>query len=94
MITGETTTANADFPVKRLGVIMNPRAGQPQEAWGVLNPGGVRSSDGAMHVFPRLVAEGNVSRIGHARVLFEDGVPVGAERLGVALEPRETYEGG
>jgi len=45
-----------------------------------------------MHLFPRLIAEGNYSRIGHARVLFDGETPVGVERLGVALEPRESYE--
>jgi predicted GH43/DUF377 family glycosyl hydrolase len=71
---------------------MSPQADQPHEAWGVLNPGGVRSLDGTMHLFPRLIAEGNYSRIGHARVVFEGEAPVGVERLGVALEPRESYE--
>jgi predicted GH43/DUF377 family glycosyl hydrolase len=71
---------------------MRPRANEPHEAWGVLNPGGVRSPDGMMHLFPRLIAEGNYSRIGHARVLFAGDDPVGVERLGVALEPREPYE--
>jgi predicted GH43/DUF377 family glycosyl hydrolase len=81
-----------DFAAIRLGVIMRPLAGQPHEAWGVLNPGGTRSADGTMHLFPRLIAEGNYSRIGHARVRFEAEIPVGVERLGVALEPHESYE--
>jgi predicted GH43/DUF377 family glycosyl hydrolase len=81
-----------DFKVTRFGVIMRPQADQPHEAWGVLNPGGVRSPDGTMHLFPRLIAEGNYSRIGHARVIFEGETPVGVERLGVALEPHESYE--
>jgi predicted GH43/DUF377 family glycosyl hydrolase len=71
---------------------MSSLPGEPAEAWGVLNPGGVRSADGALHLFPRLIAEGNFSRIGHARVRFEDDVPVGVERLGNALEPLEPYE--
>jgi predicted GH43/DUF377 family glycosyl hydrolase len=71
---------------------MSSKAGEPHEAWGVLNPGGVRAADGAMHLFPRLIAEGNYSRIGHVRVLFEGDVPVGVERLGIALEPHESYE--
>lgn len=71
---------------------MSPQADQPHEAWGVLNPGGVRSPDGTMHLFPRLIAEGNYSRIGHARVIFDGETPVGVERLGVALEPHEPYE--
>jgi predicted GH43/DUF377 family glycosyl hydrolase len=73
---------------------MSPEPGEPHEAWGVLNPGGVRSADGTMHLFPRLIAEGNYSRIGHVRVCYEGDTPVGVERLGIALEPREPYEVG
>jgi hypothetical protein len=89
-----TTTASKEyrFPVARLGAIMRPEPNRPEEAWGVLNPGGVRASDGSMHLFPRVVAEGNYSRIAHARVLFEAGRPVAVERLGLALEPHESYE--
>jgi predicted GH43/DUF377 family glycosyl hydrolase len=81
-----------DFSVTRLGVIMSPQAGEPQETWGILNPGGVRAHDGTLHLFPRLVAEGNYSRIGRARVCFEGERPVRAERLGIALEPHASYE--
>ena len=84
--------AELDFRITRLGPIMSPKDGEPHEAWGVLNPGGVRSADGRMHLFPRLIAEGNYSRIGHARVEFVDDTPVSVERLGVALEPQEPYE--
>jgi predicted GH43/DUF377 family glycosyl hydrolase len=83
-----------DFEVMRLGVIMSADPADPREAWGVLNPGGARFSDGFMHLFPRLVAEGNFSRIGHARVREENGRPNGVERLGLALEPTEPYEVG
>jgi predicted GH43/DUF377 family glycosyl hydrolase len=81
-----------DFAAARLGVIMRPKNGEPHEAWGVLNPAGIRSPDGTMHLFPRLIAEGNYSRIGHAHVRFADATPVGVERLGIALEPQESYE--
>ncbi len=81
-----------EFAVTRLGPIMTSQADEPHEAWGVLNPGGVRGPDGTLHLFPRLIAEGNYSRIGHARVRFEGDKPVGVERLGVALEPHESYE--
>jgi predicted GH43/DUF377 family glycosyl hydrolase len=80
------------FAATRLGVIMSPEPGQPHEAWGVLNPGGARSADGTMHLFPRLIAEGNYSRIGHARVRFDGETPIGVDRLGIALEPHESYE--
>jgi predicted GH43/DUF377 family glycosyl hydrolase len=60
---------------------------------GVLNPASVRGSDGHLYLFPRLVARGNYSSIGIARVLFDAaGNPVGVERLGVALEPEAAYE--
>jgi beta-1,2-mannobiose phosphorylase / 1,2-beta-oligomannan phosphorylase len=53
----------------------------------------VISSDGQLHLFPRLVAEGNFSRGRRARVLFDsDETPVAVERLGVVLEPDETWE--
>ena len=47
-----------------------------------------------MYLLPRLVAAGNVSRIGLARVVVEDGVPVGVERQGVVLEPDRSWEQG
>jgi predicted GH43/DUF377 family glycosyl hydrolase len=53
----------------------------------------VISSDAQLYLFPRLVAEGNFSRVGRARVLFDgDETPVAVERLGVVLEPDETWE--
>lgn len=71
---------------------MSPDPDDPREAWGVLNPGSARR-DGEVFLFPRLVAEGNYSRIGRARVVFDERrVPVGVERLGVALEPLEAWE--
>jgi len=74
--------------LKRLGLIMEPEPGNPQEIEGVLNPAATRGPDGKLYLFPRLVAKGNYSRIGIARVLFNDeGDPYGVERLGIALEP-------
>ena len=81
------------FELKRLGVVMEPELGNPQEIEGVLNPAAVRGPDGALYLFPRLVARGNYSRIGIARVRFnEAGDPAGVERLGIALEPEADYE--
>lgn len=77
----------------RLGKIMEPEPGNPMEVEGVLNPAAVRGPDGQLYLFPRLVAKGNYSRIGIARVLFNDvGDPIGVERLGIALEPEADYE--
>ena len=72
---------------------MEPEAGNPQEVEGVLNPAAARGPDGQLYLFPRLVAKGNYSRIGIARVRFNaDGDPAGVERLGIALEPEADYE--
>jgi predicted GH43/DUF377 family glycosyl hydrolase len=81
-----------NYELERLGVVMEPDPSDAREAWGVLNPGGVRGPDGGYHLFPRLVSAGNFSRIGHARVVFESDVPVHVQRLGVALEPEEPWE--
>jgi predicted GH43/DUF377 family glycosyl hydrolase len=82
-----------DFQLKRLGQIMKPESGNPHEAEGVLNPAAVRGPDGQLYLFPRLVAAGNFSRIGIARVLFNEvGDPCDVERLGIALEPEADYE--
>src|SRR5438445_1315422 len=81
------------YRLERLGVVMEPRPGEPQEVEGVLNPATARARDGELYLFPRLVARGNFSRIGRARVRFDPaGKPTGVERLGVALEPDEAWE--
>jgi predicted GH43/DUF377 family glycosyl hydrolase len=81
------------FRMQRLGMLMEPEPGSSFEREGVLNPAAVRGPDGALYLFPRLVAKGNYSRIGIARVKFNaDGDPIGVERLGIALEPEVDYE--
>ena len=69
--------------LQRLGMLMEPEPGNPQEIEGVLNPAAVRGPDGALYLFPRLVAQGNYSRIGIARVrssrkLIMSGGPMAA----------------
>lgn len=79
--------------LKRLGVLMEPEPGNLLEVEGVLNPAAIRGPDGGLYIFPRLTARGNYSRIGIARVKFnDDGDPTGVERLGIALEPEADYE--
>lgn len=82
------------YRLTRVGVVMTPEPGDPQEAEGVLNPASGRGPDGELYLLPRLVADGNVSRVGLARVVVEDGVPVGVERQGVVLEPDRGWERG
>lgn len=85
-------SAHIPFALQRLRVVMEPDPANPHEAWGVLNPAACRARDGTLYLYPRIVAEGNLSRIGLARVRFEGNEPVGVERLGYALEPTEGYE--
>jgi predicted GH43/DUF377 family glycosyl hydrolase len=81
------------FKLQRLGFMMEPEPCNPQEVEGVLNPAAARGPDGKLYLFPRLVAKGNYSRIGIARVRFnEAGDPAGVERLGIALQPEADYE--
>jgi predicted GH43/DUF377 family glycosyl hydrolase len=72
---------------ERLGIVMAPD-GSPLESEGVLNPGVTRDRRGQLLLFPRIVAEGNVSRIAIARV--SDDMRV--ERLGIVLEAGFDYE--
>ena len=82
------------YTLTRLGVVMAPDAGDPLEAEGVLNPASGRTPDGRLFLLPRLVATGNVSRVGLAEVELKDGVPVGVERRGIVLSPDEGWERG
>ena len=82
-----------DLAMKRIGMIMEPQAGNAHEVEGILNPAAMRGPDGQLYLFPRLVARGNYSRIGIARVLFDSaGDPSGVERMGIALQPEADYE--
>jgi beta-1,2-mannobiose phosphorylase / 1,2-beta-oligomannan phosphorylase len=74
----------------RHGTILEP-ANSAAEAGGILNPAAVRSREGALLLYPRLVATGNVSRIGIVRVL-ERGDSRSYVRVGYALEPEREYE--
>lgn len=82
------------YTIERVGVLMRPNADDPRESEGVLNPATAWGADGELYLYPRLVADGNVSCIGRARVLLEAGVPVGVERLGVVLEADRGWEHG
>lgn len=82
------------YSLTRLGVVMSPEPGNDLEAEGVLNPASGRSTDGELYLLPRLVAHGNVSRVGLARMRIEGGVPVGVEREGVVLSPDQGWERG
>lgn len=94
MTDDSSPTRQFPFSLERLGVIMAPRPGETNEAEGVLNPATAHDASGRLYLLPRLVAAGNVSRIGLARVVVDGGVPVDVEREGVVLEPDRTWERG
>jgi len=91
-----TMTPESPVPYRltRVGVVMTPEPGNADEAEGVLNPASGRGPDGQLYLLPRLVAEGNVSRVGIARVVIDDGVPVSVEREGIVLQPDRGWERG
>jgi predicted GH43/DUF377 family glycosyl hydrolase len=73
---------------------MIPEPGNELEAEGVLNPASGYGPDGRLYLLPRLVATGNVSRVGLAAVELAAGVPAGVTRRGVVLAPDEGWERG
>jgi predicted GH43/DUF377 family glycosyl hydrolase len=87
-------STHVPYTLSRLGVVMAPDPDDPFEAEGVLNPASGRTPDGRLHLLPRLVAVGNVSRVGLAEVELRDGVPVKVHRRGVVLAPDEGWERG
>ncbi|TDX08507.1 glycosidase [Kribbella sp. VKM Ac-2566] len=82
------------YTLTRVGVLMTAEPGNELEAEGVLNPATGHTPDGQLYLLPRLVADGNVSRVGLAAVELADGVPVGVRREGVVLAPDEGWERG
>jgi predicted GH43/DUF377 family glycosyl hydrolase len=88
------TTDVFPYSLTRLRTIMEPEPGNALEAEGVLNPASGRGPDGELYLLPRMVAQGNVSRVGLAKVVVENGEPVGVERQGVVLEPANRWEQG
>jgi predicted GH43/DUF377 family glycosyl hydrolase len=82
------------YTLTRVGVLMTPEPGNELEAEGVLNPASGYGPDGTLYLLPRLVAPGNVSRVGLAEVVLTDGVPTGVARRGVVLAPDEGWERG
>ncbi|HUY11609.1 MAG TPA: glycosidase [Candidatus Dormibacteraeota bacterium] len=76
--------------IQRLGVVLSPNA-DPTEVEGVLNPACARTRNGELLLYPRDVAEGNISRIGRVRVHERNGT-FDSTRDGFVLEPEEPYE--
>ncbi|WP_223693855.1 glycoside hydrolase family 130 protein [Leifsonia poae] len=94
--TTTSTTISTDIPyaLERVGIVMEPDPRDPRQVEGVLNPATVQTPDGAVHLFPRLVAERNVSRIGRAPIVIADGVPAGVGEVAIVLEADRGWEHG
>lgn len=85
----KTTVNDASLSVKieRLGIALAPLHDE-LDAAGVLNPASARTRDGRLILYPRVVAYGNVSRIG----IYEHQTDGTFVRRGMALEPSMPYE--
>ncbi|HTW82671.1 MAG TPA: hypothetical protein VMD91_01235 [Candidatus Sulfotelmatobacter sp.] len=79
-----------DGTITRLGVVLSPD-GSPEQVEGVLNPASATARDGTLLLYPRVVAAGNVSRVG-LYVGHRDGDQLTFENRGYALQPEEPYE--
>ncbi|MDQ2871766.1 MAG: glycosidase [Candidatus Eremiobacteraeota bacterium] len=83
-------TIDPEVRVQRLGTVLEPN-GDPSEAEGTLNPACARTRDGQLLLYPRDVAQGNISRVGLVRAKPKgDGYDF--RRAGFALEPDAPYE--
>ena len=79
-----------DGTITRKGIVLSPD-GSPQEVEGVLNPASALARDGTLLLYPRAVAEGNVSRVETCRGV-RNGDHLTFDRLAYALEPEAPYE--
>ncbi|MGA8474218.1 MAG: hypothetical protein WB681_04035 [Candidatus Cybelea sp.] len=76
---------------RRTGIVLKPHdvsAG----GMGVLNPACARLRDNALQLYPRVVAPGNISRIGSFRAHEREDGTMEVEPQGYALEPEAPYE--
>jgi beta-1,2-mannobiose phosphorylase / 1,2-beta-oligomannan phosphorylase len=74
----------------RSGIVLKPSATLGR--MGILNPACARLRDNALQLYPRMVAPGNVSRIGSFRAVERSDGSLEVEHCGFALEPEAPYE--
>ncbi len=75
----------------RLGIVLKPNA-LDAERLGIINPACARLRDGTLQLYPRMVGDGNVSRVGSFRARQTEGGTLEFEQVGYALEPQAPYE--
>ena len=74
----------------RSGIVLKPSATLGR--MGTLNPACARLRDNALELYPRMVAPGNISRIGSFRANERSDGSLELEFRGFALEPEAPYE--
>ncbi len=74
----------------RSGIVLKPSATLGR--MGTLNPACARLRDNALQLYPRMVAPGNISRIGSFRANERSDGSLELEFRGFALEPEAPYE--
>jgi len=75
----------------RLGIVAAP-TDSLDDREGILNPACARLRDGTLQLYPRVVAPGNISRIGSFRITERADGTLDVEHCGYALEPVTSYE--
>lgn len=90
MISHGAGAGAVDVRYRRLGLVLTP-SGSEIDAEGVLNPAIARDRHGKLLMYPRMVAAGNVSRIGLVPALKTAPVPAFGART-VLFEPEADYE--
>jgi predicted GH43/DUF377 family glycosyl hydrolase len=76
----------------RLGISLAPDQRMDADRMGILNPASARLRDGSLQLYPRMVAAGNVSRIGSFGTREYGNDSIVCEQRGFALEPSAPYE--
>jgi beta-1,2-mannobiose phosphorylase / 1,2-beta-oligomannan phosphorylase len=74
----------------RSGIVLKPTARLGRN--GILNPACARLRDDTLQLYPRVVAPGNISRIGSFRARERSDDKLELEFCGFALEPQAPYE--
>jgi predicted GH43/DUF377 family glycosyl hydrolase len=82
---------NDELKFRRTGMVLKPRR-TSAERLGVLNPACARLRDDTLQLYPRMVAPGNISRIGSFRAYEREDGALEVEPRGYALEPEAPYE--
>lgn len=80
-----------EIAFRRAGIVLKPND-DLGERLGVLNPACARLRDGTLQLYPRMVAEGNVSRIGSCTTHERADGTLEVQPRGFALEPEAPYE--